>query len=69
MDEVKRPLAWIDAAAALLDQVPGARCIIVGDGPFRIKAERRAEPWASPSGASSSAGRQASDFGCRRWTC
>jgi len=43
MDEVKRPLAWIDAAAALLDQVPGARCIIVGDGPFRIKAERRAE--------------------------
>jgi glycosyltransferase involved in cell wall biosynthesis len=43
MDEVKRPLSWIDAAAALLNRVPGARCIIVGDGPFRAKCERRAE--------------------------
>lgn len=43
MDEVKRPLSWIDAAAALLNRERGARCIIVGDGPFRVKAERRAE--------------------------
>lgn len=43
MDEVKRPLFWIDAAAALLNRLPKARCIIVGEGPFRVKAERRAE--------------------------
>jgi glycosyltransferase involved in cell wall biosynthesis len=43
MDEVKRPLEWVDAAAALLQQVQGARFIIVGEGPFRVRAERRAE--------------------------
>lgn len=43
LDEVKRPLLWIDAAASVLDRKPGARCIVVGDGPFRAKAERRAE--------------------------
>jgi len=43
LDEVKRPLLWIDAAASVLDRVPTARCIVVGDGPFRAKVERRAE--------------------------
>lgn len=43
LDEVKRPLLWIDAAASVLARVPNARCIVVGDGPFRAKAERRAE--------------------------
>ncbi|MGE4079394.1 MAG: glycosyltransferase, partial [Reyranella sp.] len=43
LDEVKRPLLWIDAAASVLDRIPTARCIVVGDGPFRAKAERRAE--------------------------
>ncbi len=43
LDEVKRPLLWIDAAASLLARIPNARFIIVGDGPFRARAERRAE--------------------------
>jgi glycosyltransferase involved in cell wall biosynthesis len=43
LDEVKRPLLWIDAAAALHDRRPGTRFIVVGDGPFRARAERRAE--------------------------
>jgi glycosyltransferase involved in cell wall biosynthesis len=43
LDEVKRPLLWIDAAAGVLARMPRARFIIVGDGPFRAKAERRAE--------------------------
>lgn len=43
LDEVKRPVEWIEAAAVLLGKVPGARCVIVGDGPFRPKVERRAE--------------------------
>src|SRR5262249_18032806 len=43
LEEVKRPLLWIDAAASILAKVPHARFIIVGDGPYRPKAERRAE--------------------------
>jgi glycosyltransferase involved in cell wall biosynthesis len=43
IDEVKRPLLWIEAAASLLGKVPNARFIIVGDGPFRTRVERRAE--------------------------
>ncbi len=43
LDEVKRPLLWIDAAAALLGKIPSARFIVVGDGPFRAKAEKRAQ--------------------------
>ncbi len=42
LDEVKRPLFWIDAAAAVAARVPDARFIIVGAGPFRKRAERRA---------------------------
>lgn len=43
LDEVKRPLLWIDAAAAVLAKIPRARIVIVGDGPFRPRMERRAE--------------------------
>jgi glycosyltransferase involved in cell wall biosynthesis len=43
LDEVKRPLLWIDAAAGVLSRVRDARFVIVGDGPFRTRAERRAE--------------------------
>jgi glycosyltransferase involved in cell wall biosynthesis len=43
LDEVKRPLLWIDVAASVLANIPNARFIIVGDGPFRTKAEKRAE--------------------------
>ncbi len=43
LDEVKRPLLWIDSAASILARIPDARFIIVGDGPLRMKAEIRAE--------------------------
>lgn len=43
LDEVKRPLLWIDAAAGVLGRVPNARFIVVGDGPFRARAEKRAQ--------------------------
>jgi len=43
LDEVKRPLLWIDTAASLLGKLPYARFIIVGDGPLRTRAEKRAE--------------------------
>lgn len=43
LDQVKRPLLWIDTAASLLGRLPDARFIVVGDGPFRQKVERRAE--------------------------
>lgn len=43
IDEVKRPLLWVDTAASLLGRLPDARFIIVGDGPFRARAEKRAE--------------------------
>jgi glycosyltransferase involved in cell wall biosynthesis len=43
LDEVKRPLLWIDVAACLLARVSDVRFVIVGDGPLRTKVERRAE--------------------------
>ncbi len=43
LDEVKRPLLWIDAAAAVAARVPGARFILVGGGPFRKRVEKRAK--------------------------
>lgn len=42
LDANKRPLLWIDAAARLLHEVPTARFIVVGDGPLRTAAVRRA---------------------------
>lgn len=41
LDEVKRPLLWIETAASLLGRLPDARIIVVGDGPFRSKVEKR----------------------------
>jgi glycosyltransferase involved in cell wall biosynthesis len=43
LDSVKRPLLWIDAAAAVAARIPDARFILVGEGPFRKRAERRAK--------------------------
>lgn len=43
LDEVKRPLLWIDAAAAVAARVPGARFVLVGGGPFQKRAEKRAK--------------------------
>lgn len=43
LDEVKRPLLWIEAAASTLGRLPQARVIVVGDGPFRGRVEKRAE--------------------------
>lgn len=43
LDEVKRPLLWIDAAAAVAARIPDARFILVGGGPFRKRAEKRAK--------------------------
>ncbi|MDP1966339.1 MAG: glycosyltransferase [Reyranella sp.] len=43
LDEVKRPLLWVDAAASILGRIPDARFTIVGDGPLRARAEKRAE--------------------------
>lgn len=42
LDEVKRPLLWIDTAAAVLTRIPNARFIVVGDGPFRKRVLKRA---------------------------
>ncbi|WP_295137684.1 glycosyltransferase [uncultured Reyranella sp.] len=42
LDEVKRPVLWIDTAAAILARVPNARFIVVGDGPFRRRVLKRA---------------------------
>jgi glycosyltransferase involved in cell wall biosynthesis len=42
MDANKRPLLWVDAAARLLQHVPAARFIVVGDGPLRSAAAERA---------------------------
>jgi glycosyltransferase involved in cell wall biosynthesis len=42
MDANKRPLLWIDAAASLLQRMPTARFIVVGDGPLRKAAAQRA---------------------------
>jgi glycosyltransferase involved in cell wall biosynthesis len=43
LDEVKRPLQWVDAAAAIVVKIPNACFIVVGDGPFRKRAEKRAK--------------------------
>jgi glycosyltransferase involved in cell wall biosynthesis len=43
LDEVKRPVLWIDTAASILGRLPDARIIIVGDGPFGSKVKERAE--------------------------
>lgn len=43
LDEVKRPLLWIEAAAGIAAKLPNARFIIVGDGPFRSRVEKRAQ--------------------------
>lgn len=42
MDANKQPLLWVDTAARLLQQVPAARFIVVGDGPLRSAAAERA---------------------------
>lgn len=42
LDEVKRPLLWIEAAAAVAARVPNARFILVGGGPFRKRMEKHA---------------------------
>ncbi len=42
LDAVKRPLLWIDTAAAILARIPTARFIVVGDGPFRKRVLKRA---------------------------
>jgi len=43
MDGNKRPLLWIDAAAKLLEKIPSARFILVGDGPLRGFAASHAQ--------------------------
>ena len=43
LDQVKRPLLWIDAAASVLGRIPDARFIVVGDGPYRVRVEKRAQ--------------------------
>ena len=39
----KNPLLFIDAVALLAERVPGVRALLIGDGPLRKIAERRAE--------------------------
>ena len=43
LDVVKRPLLWIETAARVLSTMPNARFVIVGDGPFRSRMERRSD--------------------------
>jgi len=43
LDMVKRPLLWIEVAAAVHAVRRDSRFVIVGDGPFRDRAERRAD--------------------------
>jgi glycosyltransferase involved in cell wall biosynthesis len=43
LDEVKRPLLWVETAAAIAARMPGSRFIVVGDGVYRTKAEKLAE--------------------------
>ncbi|MGE5268537.1 MAG: glycosyltransferase, partial [Thiohalocapsa sp.] len=40
MDVNKRPLLWIETAARILEQLPAARFILVGDGPLRCDVMR-----------------------------
>jgi glycosyltransferase involved in cell wall biosynthesis len=42
MDDNKRPLLWIAAAAGILKRWPSARFILVGDGPLRRQAMKLA---------------------------
>jgi glycosyltransferase involved in cell wall biosynthesis len=46
MDANKRPLLWVEAAASILEKVPSARFILVGDGPLR----RTAMKWIEQRG-------------------
>ena len=46
MDENKRPLLWVAAAASLLEQMPTARFILVGDGRLR----RQTMKWVEQHG-------------------
>jgi glycosyltransferase involved in cell wall biosynthesis len=41
-DENKRPYLWLDMAAALLQRTPGARFIMIGDGPLLPLAQEYA---------------------------
>ena len=41
-DDNKRPYLWLDTAKAILDRVPAARFIIVGDGPLLEPAKKYA---------------------------
>ena len=43
IDENKRPFLWLDAARRFLEDNPGTRFIIVGDGPLRLDAEGYAQ--------------------------
>lgn len=42
MSEEKRPLLWVDVAAAVARQNPAAHFIVCGDGPMRIDMAERA---------------------------
>ena len=64
LDEVKRPLLWIETAASVLGRLPDARVIIVGDGPFRSKVKARGGP-RHASRCLSSDGRAMSATGCQ----
>ena len=46
MDENKRPLLWVETAASLLQRLPSARFILVGDGRLR----RQATSWVEQRG-------------------
>lgn len=43
MSEEKRPLLWVDAAAAVARRAPGAHFIVFGDGPMRADMAERAQ--------------------------
>lgn len=43
MDDNKRPLLWLEAAAAVLARAPQSRFILVGDGPLLATARAHAE--------------------------
>lgn len=47
MDANKRPLLWVDAAASLLQRMPTARFILIGDGPLRKAAAQRAAAYSA----------------------
>ncbi|MBQ7714943.1 MAG: glycosyltransferase [Clostridia bacterium] len=41
LDEVKRPLVFLDVVSRLAERLPGIRAAIVGDGKLRADAEKR----------------------------